>query len=59
MQRLLPFTHECFSIINQQPVMVQDNYDVLGTPTTAGAAAFMDNFPLKDSTMVSCDTVQA
>ena len=33
---------------------MQDNYDVKGTPTTAGAVAFMDNFPFQDSTMVCC-----
>ena len=34
------------------PILAKDNYDVQGTPTTAGAQAFADNYPLQDSTMV-------
>ena len=31
---------------------VQDNYDALGMPSTAGAVAFEDNFPTIDGTPV-------
>ena len=33
-------------------VCLQDNYDVVGVPTTAGAIAFQDNFPFQDGTPV-------
>lgn len=34
------------------PIIVKDNIDVLGMPTTAGAKALSDNFPLRDSDVV-------
>jgi amidase len=34
------------------PILVKDNFDVLGMPTTAGSVAFTQNFPQKDATVV-------
>ena len=34
------------------PILVKDLYDFAGMPTTAGAVAFLDNYPLKDGTPV-------
>ncbi len=35
------------------PIIVKDNIDVLGMPTTAGAKALADNMPLSDAKVIS------
>ena len=41
------------SALHGIPIIVKDNIDVLGMPTTAGALALKDNYPQKDATVIS------
>jgi amidase len=41
------------SLLNGMTVLIKDNIDLLGLPTTAGSLALLENYPAKDASLVA------
>jgi amidase len=41
--------HQGESLLNGMPLLIKDNIDLVGLPTTAGSLALLENYPVKDA----------